>query len=38
MSKRTWTTLVGIVLLAGLAAALGAGRWAWHLLLKMHGH
>jgi hypothetical protein len=37
MSRRTWTVLGVILLLAGSAAAVGGGRWAWDLLLKLHG-
>ena len=37
MSKRGWTVLIVVVLIAGSAAALGVGRWAWDLLLKLHG-
>lgn len=38
MSKRGWTVLAVIVLVVVSATAFGAGRWAWDLLLKLHGH
>jgi hypothetical protein len=37
MSKRGWTVLIVVVLIAASAGALGVGRWAWDLLLKLHG-
>jgi hypothetical protein len=37
MNRRATFVLFGAALLAAVAALLGAGRWAWRTLVRLHG-